>query len=84
MPTVRTIVAASAGMGVAVLQPCLVERELASGELVQPFELSVSTGRGYHLCTRAAAEGKNTVEVFTRWIVEMASPGGGGGGRFAG
>jgi DNA-binding transcriptional LysR family regulator len=27
------IVAASAGMGVAVLQPCLIERELASGEL---------------------------------------------------
>ena len=66
------IVAAGAGMGVAVVQPCLVERELASGELVQPFELKVSTGRGYYLCTRKAAEGNPVVEVFTRWIVEMA------------
>jgi len=66
------IVAASAGMGVAVLQPCLIERELASGELVQPFELSASTGRGYYLCTRNAADGKSVVEVFTRWIVDMA------------
>lgn len=66
------IVAACAGMGVAILQPCLVERELASGELVQPFTLSVSTGRGYHLCTRNAADGKSAVEVFKRWIVDAA------------
>lgn len=66
------IVAAAAGMGVAVVQPCLVERELASGELVQPFDRKVSTGRGYYLCTRKAAEGNPVVEVFTRWIVEMA------------
>lgn len=66
------IVAASAGMGVAVLQPCLIERELASGELVQPFRLSVSTGRGYYACTRNAADGENAVELFMRWIVEAA------------
>jgi LysR family glycine cleavage system transcriptional activator len=66
------IVAAGAGMGVAVLQPCLIERELASGELVQPFKLTVSTGRGYHLCTRNADDGKDVVERFTRWIVEAA------------
>lgn len=67
------IVAASAGMGVAILQPCLIERELASGELVQPFKLCVSTGRGYYLCTRNAADGKKAVEVFTRWVADMAS-----------
>ena len=66
------IVAACAGMGVALIQPCLVERELASGELVQPFELCVSTGRGYYLCTRKASDGKQAVEAFTRWVVEMA------------
>lgn len=66
------IVAASAGMGVAVLQPCLIERELASGELVLPFKLRVSTGRGYYLCIRKATNGNNVVEVFTRWVLEMA------------
>lgn len=62
------IAAAAAGMGVAVLQPCLIERELASGELVLPFDLRVSTGRGYYLCTRRAADGKPAVEAFARWI----------------
>jgi len=66
------IVAAVAGMGVAILQPCLIERELASGELVLPFDLQVSTGRGYHLCTRSAVDGNRTIEVFSRWIHEMA------------
>ncbi len=66
------IVAACAGMGVAVLQTCLVERELASGELVRPFNLSASTGRGYYLCTRNAADGMSVVEAFTRWVSEMA------------
>lgn len=66
------IVAAADGMGVIIVQPCLVERELASGELVRPFELSVSTGRGYYLCTRHATAGGHAVEVFGRWIAAMA------------
>jgi LysR family transcriptional regulator, glycine cleavage system transcriptional activator len=65
------IVAATAGMGVAVLQPCLIERELASGELVLPFELRVSTGRGYFFCTRKAADDKKSVEAFRRWMGDM-------------
>lgn len=66
------IAVAAAGMGVAVLQPCLIERELAAGELVLPFELKVSTGRGYHLCTRSAASGAPAVEAFSHWITEIA------------
>lgn len=62
------IVAATTGMGVAVLQPCLIERELASGELVLPFDLSVSTGRGYYVCTRKAVESNGAIEAFRRWI----------------
>ena len=68
----NVIVAAAAGLGVAVLQPCLVERELASGELVQPFALRVSTGRGYHVCTRKAADTDEAVAAFTRWIAAAA------------
>jgi DNA-binding transcriptional LysR family regulator len=65
------IAAAAAGLGVGVVQPCLIERELASGELVLPFDVSVSTGRGYYLCTRTAAAGKPAVELFARWLLEM-------------
>lgn len=66
------IVAASSGMGVAVLQPCLVERELASGELVRPFALTASTGRGYHVCARKAAADKGPTAVFIAWLEALA------------
>jgi LysR family transcriptional regulator, glycine cleavage system transcriptional activator len=69
------IAVAAAGMGVAVLQPCLIERELAAGELVLPFELKVSTGRGYHLCTRSAGGDTPAVEAFSRWVTDMARDG---------
>jgi DNA-binding transcriptional LysR family regulator len=64
------IAAAAAGMGVGVVQPCLIERELASSELVLPFDVSVSTGRGYYLCIRTAAAGKPAVELFARWLLD--------------
>lgn len=66
------IVAACAGTGVAVIQPCLVGRELASGELVQPFDLAVATGRSYCLCRRKSASGGPAIEAFVRWICSQA------------
>jgi hypothetical protein len=32
--------------------------------------VSVSTGRGYYLCTRQAADGQPAVEMFARWLLE--------------
>jgi len=69
------IVAASSGMGVAIIQPCLVERELASGELVQPFALTASTGRGYYVCTRKSAVDSGASALFIAWIQAMAREG---------
>jgi LysR family glycine cleavage system transcriptional activator len=69
------IVAARDGMGAAILQPCLVEAELASGELVQPFERCVSTGRGYYLCSHRARDDNRAVDAFRQWIFEMAGAG---------
>ena len=65
---INLIVAAKAGLGVALTQPCLVEHELQSGELVKPFDLPVDTGRGYFACvdterTRSAAQ-----RAFLAWI----------------
>ncbi len=62
------IVAASAGMGVTVIQPCLIERELASGELVMPFKPVVSTGRGYYACYRRTQANNPALEVFMVWL----------------
>jgi DNA-binding transcriptional LysR family regulator len=66
------IVAASSGMGVAVIQPCLVERELATGELVRPFGLMVSTGRGYYVCARKSAADSGLPGLFRAWIKSLA------------
>jgi LysR family transcriptional regulator, glycine cleavage system transcriptional activator len=66
------IVAACAGLGVTVIQPLLIEAELASGQLVLPFSPAVNTDRGYYLCSRAALAENEAVAHFTRWLLEEA------------
>lgn len=66
------IVAACAGMGVTVIQPALVEPELASGQLVLPFQQAANTERGYYLCGRAAQSGNDATDRFTKWIMAEA------------
>lgn len=63
------IEAALADMGVAIAQLCLVERELASGQLVVPFRGWVSSGRGFHLCRRVDREVSPELDAFVRWSV---------------
>jgi DNA-binding transcriptional LysR family regulator len=66
------IVAASSGMGVAVVQTCLVERELSTGELVRPFAVTASTGRGYYVCTRKSVAPDSPAGLFRAWIQGVA------------
>lgn len=67
------IVAACAGMGAVVIQPCLIESELESGKLVLPFDTRVLIKRGYYLCQRSAAAHSNrAVEAFALWLQEQA------------
>lgn len=66
------IAAACTGMGVAVIQPCLVERELGTGELVRPFPLEASTGRGYHVCLRKSAPADSLARRFAAWVGTQA------------
>lgn len=66
------IVAATIGMGVAVIHPFMVARELATGELVMPFKSTVSTGRGYYVCYRNAQDKNPVVEVFVEWLKQQA------------
>lgn len=64
------IAAACVGMGATVLQPCLIEPELAAGQLVLPFGPAVATDRGYYLCGRAALADNDAAARFTRWLLE--------------
>ncbi len=70
--SMNLIFAAKEGVGVAITQQCLIERELDNGELVIPFAMPVSTERGYFLCTdkdRVATAGQL---VFMEWVQEEA------------
>jgi LysR family transcriptional regulator, glycine cleavage system transcriptional activator len=69
--------AVAAGMGVAVVQPCLIEHELAQGRVVVPVPGSASTGRGYFLCIRRAQPVSAPLEAFSRWLLAQAKAAGG-------
>ena len=67
------IEAARSGLGVAVVQECMVEADLASGRLVKPVPGSASTGRGYYLCRRRARGPQPAADLFSDWIVGQAA-----------
>ena len=70
--SINMIFAARAGIGVALTQPCLVERELQGGELVIPFDIPVSTGRGYFLCLDPQAVQGPGQRAFVEWLQQEA------------
>jgi LysR family transcriptional regulator, glycine cleavage system transcriptional activator len=59
-------------MGVTVIQPALIEAELASGQLVIPFKQAAITDRGYYLCSRSALSGNGEVELLSKWLLQEA------------
>ena len=66
------IEAVVADMGIAVVQRCLIERELAEQRVATPLPQDVSTGRGYYLCVRRAQEGDGMAEIFRAWLLQQA------------
>lgn len=69
---INMVDAARAGMGVAVVQECMVQEELRSGQLVSPLAIRASTGRGYYLCQRRALVAHPASELFCQWLLEEA------------
>lgn len=59
---------AAQGAGVALLPMALFERDLASGRLVQPFDLAIDTGRYWltHLSSRSA---NPAMQAFQDWLL---------------
>jgi LysR family transcriptional regulator, glycine cleavage system transcriptional activator len=70
---INLIEAARAGMGVAVVQKCMVEADLASGRLVMPVPGTASTGRGYYLCRRRALGAHPAADLFSDWVKAQAA-----------
>ena len=67
------IEAARSGMGVAVVQRCMVQADLAAGRLVVPVAGSATTGRGYYLCRLRSVPGSPAVDAFAHWVGEQAA-----------
>ncbi|MBI5255462.1 MAG: LysR family transcriptional regulator [Burkholderiales bacterium] len=63
------IEAVASGLGVAVVQVCLFERERAEGRVVVPLALPVSTGRGYYLVRPKARPETPALAAFADWLL---------------
>lgn len=70
---INLIEAARAGMGVAVVQKCMVEADLASGRLVMPVAATAATERGYYLCRRRALGAHPAADLFSQWVRSQAA-----------
>lgn len=67
--------AVMAGMGAAVIQCCLIERELALQRVAAPLSVVASTGRGYYFCTTRASAERPILAAFRQWLLEQAEAG---------
>jgi LysR family transcriptional regulator, glycine cleavage system transcriptional activator len=63
------IEAAAANLGIAVVQRCLIEHDLAQGRVAVPLDLAVSTNRGYYLCVPRARTETPQLAAFRAWLL---------------
>jgi LysR family transcriptional regulator, glycine cleavage system transcriptional activator len=64
--------AAIAGAGVALLTPAFYERELATGALIQPFDIHGHSGDAYWLVYPEARRNVPKIRRFREWILREA------------
>ena len=67
--------AVAAGMGVAMVQRCLVEEDLAAGRVALALPLPVNIERGYFLCRPAERSISQPLAQFRDWILDQAAEG---------
>lgn len=67
------IEAVAANMGVAVVQRCLIEREVAQQRVAVPLDAMASTGRGYYLCVPRARAETPALAAFKDWLLAQAA-----------
>jgi len=67
-PQVLEANAAMSGQGVAMLTPAFFRDELASGRLVQPFDLTCEDGSGYWLVYPESHRNSQKIRRFRKWL----------------
>lgn len=66
------VTAAIGGHGVAISSPLFFRNELASGQLVQPFDLVVRDSRDYWLAYPDVRRGSAKIRAFRDWLLAEA------------
>lgn len=66
------VTAAIAGHGVSITSPLFFRRQLASGELVRPFDPVLRDERDYWLVYPAARRHSPKIQAFRDWLLEEA------------
>jgi len=61
-----------AGMGVAVVQRCLIEDDLAAGRIAIPIHRPFQIERGYFLCQPTSRPPSHALEDFRQWLLDQA------------
>lgn len=69
--------AASQGLGVALIPPFMLARELAAGELMVLCDRSYESGRAYYLIAPEERAGQPALAVFSDWLAQQAQQGAG-------
>ncbi len=67
-----TITAAIEGQGVALIDHVLVEREIAAGRLVIPFDIGLESDFGYYVVSTTQAANRPAVKAFREWALAEA------------
>jgi DNA-binding transcriptional LysR family regulator len=66
------VVAAKAGLGIALVPRFLVGQELHAGELVTPFDFSLSSDKGYYFVFPEKKQNSPMLQAFENWVLEAA------------
>jgi DNA-binding transcriptional LysR family regulator len=77
------IQAASSGFGVALMPHCLIEKELATGQLVDIFGRTFESPLGYYLCAPNSRSNMESYERLSQWLAHECFHGAGIGGKVA-
>ena len=62
------IQAASSGFGVALMPHCLIEKELATGQLVDIFDRTFESPLGYYLCAPNWRSNMESYDRLSQWL----------------
>ncbi|BCZ81895.1 transcriptional regulator [Paraburkholderia terrae] len=66
------VVAAKAGLGIALVPKFLIGQELEAGELVTPFDLALPNNKGYYFVYPERKQNSPMLQAFEGWLMETS------------